>query len=643
MEVNYVTPEQIENAHDLETALNKLNEDFETELHKNKKYKWYSSRIGNLVIPQVYDDSLSYYEAINKLNLLLHCEIERAVNAENLLGINLDSEIQRAKQAEANLTAGLENEVNRAKEKENQLDNKIDAETDRAKAAEKVLSDSLNTEIARAKQAEADLNDALNAEIDRAKAAEAANTKLINDETSRATNKENELDTAIKTETTRATGREDALNTAINTETSRATAKETELNAAIEAEASRAKAEEAKSVTNVTMESNAHTHVFKKTINGVTSEIGEIDTDEGNPVIEVKDSIVENAASGFDFHTLSETTANGTSNNIGQAYLAKKQVTDISLNNDSLNVKTVDQSGKEETSSHEVVTPATLQEVENEINDKIYYNVLPFTIKYDFENNAAYNGTVTVTFKSSGDIPWLTTWGVVTGIIPSFSRETSQLEGATDPIISINSRKELFGELGLIFSFQLKTFEKSNVTGIRFTIVFLNKTSLWLDTKEGNPHAEITKIEDVKPYKLFSANVQDIAMPDTNLSVKTGETFAIHFYPYNPTEGLQTAPPDVFNITMQTPQTSTKEANPYYIDNNGNMAYLDVTPILMRAESPYHYAVYFRANADLSLAPNTIHINANEWYNLQCFAPSGLTEVKLYPFLSTMTTWTEIK
>lgn len=478
-------PQQIENDHALEDALNKLNDDFNTELRKNKKYKWYSPRIGNLVIPQVYDDSLSYYEAINKLNLLLHCEIERAMNAENLLGINLDTEIQRAKQDEADLAAALANEINRAKREEARLDNKIDNETGRAKQAEKVLTDNLNAEVARAKQAESDLNTALNNEIDRAKAAELANTKLINDETTRATNKETELDTAIKAETTRATGREDALNTAINTETTRATNKETELDTAIKAETARAKAEEAKAVTNVTMESNAHTHVFKKTINGVTSEIGEIDTDEGNPVIEVKDSVVENATSGFDFHTLSETTADGTSNNIGQAYIAKKQVTDISLSNDALNIKTVDQTGKEETASHEVVTPATLQEAENEIDGKIGLGQLWVHSETALDNNAIYDLNVIIHVKAPENISLPELKKIINGVQVDFIRPTSEAETSTNPIVQIYNFGPQLGN-NIVFNANVQTFSNSNVSRIDFVLTYLNKTELKIDFDNNN-------------------------------------------------------------------------------------------------------------------------------------------------------------
>ena len=67
--------------------------------------------------------------------------------------------------------------------------------------------------------------------------------------------------------------------------------------------------------------------------------------DIDNVLAEVTDSIVENTASGFDHHTLKETKHNGTRNNVGSFYIAKKQIT--SLKTDG-SFTTVDQSGVSE-------------------------------------------------------------------------------------------------------------------------------------------------------------------------------------------------------------------------------------------------------------------------------------------------------
>lgn len=67
--------------------------------------------------------------------------------------------------------------------------------------------------------------------------------------------------------------------------------------------------------------------------------------DIDNVITEVTDSIVENAASGFDHHTIKETKHDGTQNNIGSFYIARKQIT--SLKTDG-SFTTVDQNGVSE-------------------------------------------------------------------------------------------------------------------------------------------------------------------------------------------------------------------------------------------------------------------------------------------------------
>lgn len=73
--------------------------------------------------------------------------------------------------------------------------------------------------------------------------------------------------------------------------------------------------------------------------NGEKGEIPDI----GNVLAEVTDSIVENAA--YDHHTLKETKHNGTQNNVGSFYIARKQIT--SLETDG-SFTTVDQNGNTE-------------------------------------------------------------------------------------------------------------------------------------------------------------------------------------------------------------------------------------------------------------------------------------------------------
>ena len=67
--------------------------------------------------------------------------------------------------------------------------------------------------------------------------------------------------------------------------------------------------------------------------------------DIDNVITEVTDSIVENAASGYNHHTIKETEHNGTQNNVGSFYIARKQIT--SLKTDG-SFTTVDQNGVSE-------------------------------------------------------------------------------------------------------------------------------------------------------------------------------------------------------------------------------------------------------------------------------------------------------
>lgn len=75
-------------------------------------------------------------------------------------------------------------------------------------------------------------------------------------------------------------------------------------------------------------------------------------------IVEVKDTVVANDTTGYDFHTFTETQNDGTENEVGKFYLAQKQVTGIALSSDStaLEVTKVDQSGTE--TSDSITLPA---------------------------------------------------------------------------------------------------------------------------------------------------------------------------------------------------------------------------------------------------------------------------------------------
>lgn len=97
----------------------------------------------------------------------------------------------------------------------------------------------------------------------------------------------------------------------------------------------------------VTLTNENGVYTFKQVENGVESEIGTIEVpeqpDTGNLVAEVNDSIVENNDNGYDFHTITETENNGTRNNVGQFYVAQKQITELSSDG---TFKMVDQTGE---------------------------------------------------------------------------------------------------------------------------------------------------------------------------------------------------------------------------------------------------------------------------------------------------------
>lgn len=78
---------------------------------------------------------------------------------------------------------------------------------------------------------------------------------------------------------------------------------------------------------------------------GSTTNVGSIEVPIIDDVLaEINDDIVENSSAGYDYHTIKETEHNGTQNNVGSFYLARKQIT--ALNSDG-SFKTVDQSGRE--------------------------------------------------------------------------------------------------------------------------------------------------------------------------------------------------------------------------------------------------------------------------------------------------------
>lgn len=80
---------------------------------------------------------------------------------------------------------------------------------------------------------------------------------------------------------------------------------------------------------------------------GSMADVGSIEMPNiDNVIAEVNDSVVENTSAGYDYHTIKETEHNGTQNDVGSFYIARKQIT--ALNADG-SFTTVDQAGQEGT------------------------------------------------------------------------------------------------------------------------------------------------------------------------------------------------------------------------------------------------------------------------------------------------------
>lgn len=103
-------------------------------------------------------------------------------------------------------------------------------------------------------------------------------------------------------------------------------------------------------VASVVMTNENGIYTFKATDTaGQETEIGTIEVPEAvnidNLIAEVNDSIVENTANGYDYHTITETEHNGEVNNVGSFVISRQQITGIDLNGQDLIVHQVNQSG----------------------------------------------------------------------------------------------------------------------------------------------------------------------------------------------------------------------------------------------------------------------------------------------------------
>lgn len=110
-------------------------------------------------------------------------------------------------------------------------------------------------------------------------------------------------------------------------------------------------------VSDVSLTNENGIYTLKQTKNGQETEIGTIETSKSNnPLIEIKDSVVTNDLKGYDFHTFTETTEDGTENEVGRFYMSQKQITGANVSGSSLILNTVNQLGTEGTETLELPT-----------------------------------------------------------------------------------------------------------------------------------------------------------------------------------------------------------------------------------------------------------------------------------------------
>lgn len=101
-------------------------------------------------------------------------------------------------------------------------------------------------------------------------------------------------------------------------------------------------------VTDVAITNENGVYTVTQTKDGTTADVGQISVpNTDNLLAEVNDSVVENTTAGYDSHTIKETENDGTQNDVGKFYLARKQVTSITDGGTYIGFNTVDQAGNE--------------------------------------------------------------------------------------------------------------------------------------------------------------------------------------------------------------------------------------------------------------------------------------------------------
>lgn len=110
-------------------------------------------------------------------------------------------------------------------------------------------------------------------------------------------------------------------------------------------------------ITGIKLTNENGVYAFEYTTkDGKTHDLGAVEVPQDNPLVELKDRIIENDAKNYERHTLVETTAEGTENDVHSIYIAQKQTTDIEENasKNGLKISTVDQNGNENSRNIEI-------------------------------------------------------------------------------------------------------------------------------------------------------------------------------------------------------------------------------------------------------------------------------------------------
>lgn len=102
-------------------------------------------------------------------------------------------------------------------------------------------------------------------------------------------------------------------------------------------------------VTAVSVTNENGIYTISQTKGEVTTEAGTVnvpEVDTTNILAEVTDSIVENTTNGYDYHTIKETEYNGTQNDVGSFYIARKQITNVNVSDGTITFNYIDQAGE---------------------------------------------------------------------------------------------------------------------------------------------------------------------------------------------------------------------------------------------------------------------------------------------------------